>query len=138
MKFNKLIPELCVSDVEKSLNFYTKVLGFKIEYSRPEDKFYFLSYQGSQLMIEQVKEKWFPGKLTHPFGTGVNFQIETRNIKDLLSSLKKHKYPLLVQPRDRHFRKGKILMGFREFLIQDPDGYVLRFLQSSKIYPLLL
>ena len=39
MKFNKLIPELTVTDINKSREFHTKVLGFKIEYERPEDKF---------------------------------------------------------------------------------------------------
>ena len=53
MKFNKLIPELGVSNFEKSLEFYTKILGFKIEYKRNESKFAFLSFQGSQIMIEQ-------------------------------------------------------------------------------------
>lgn len=29
MKFNKLIPKLTVSDIEKSKQFYTDILGFK-------------------------------------------------------------------------------------------------------------
>ncbi len=36
MKFNKLIPELTVSDIEKCKQFYTDILGFKIEYERLE------------------------------------------------------------------------------------------------------
>jgi len=38
MKFNKLIPELSVSGLEKSIRFYTKILGFKMEYKREESK----------------------------------------------------------------------------------------------------
>lgn len=53
---NPLIPELIVSDLQRSLDFYCQVLGFKIEYQRPEDKFAFLSYHGSQLMLEQDVE----------------------------------------------------------------------------------
>ena len=53
MEFNRLIPELSVSNIEKSLHFYTETLGFKVEYSRTEDKFYFLSLEGSQLMIKR-------------------------------------------------------------------------------------
>ncbi|PES21486.1 aldoketomutase, partial [Bacillus anthracis] len=31
-KLNALIPELSVSDIEQSLNFYSEILLFKIEY----------------------------------------------------------------------------------------------------------
>ena len=67
MKFNKLIPELSVPDFEKSLEFYTKVLGFKVEYARDESRFAFLSLAGNQIMIEQINNAWSTGKLEHPF-----------------------------------------------------------------------
>lgn len=51
MKSNPLLPELYVTDFKKSLNFYTEVLGFAIEYTRENPLFAFLSYQGSQIMI---------------------------------------------------------------------------------------
>ena len=34
MKFNCLIPELRVFDLEKSKKFYTEILGFEIAYAR--------------------------------------------------------------------------------------------------------
>ena len=46
MKFNKLIPELSVSNMENSKQFYLK-LGFKIMYERKEDKFVFIEFQGN-------------------------------------------------------------------------------------------
>lgn len=52
MRFNSLIPELTVSDIEKTKEFYINVLSFRIEYERPEDKFVFLSLEGNQLMFE--------------------------------------------------------------------------------------
>ena len=36
MKYNDLIPEMVVSDIEKSKEFYINHLGFKIEYEREE------------------------------------------------------------------------------------------------------
>ena len=36
MNFNKIIPELSVSNLLVSLKFY-KTIGFKIEYERPEN-----------------------------------------------------------------------------------------------------
>jgi len=63
MIFNKLIPELSVTDIQKSLHFYTDIIGFTVEYSRPEEKFYFLSLEGSQIMVEEINNHWWTGKL---------------------------------------------------------------------------
>ena len=130
MKFNKLIPELAVSDIKKSIDFYNKILGFKIEYDRPDDKFVFLSFQGSQIMVQQTNSKWNTGKLEYPFGRGVNFQIEVDDISPLLESLKKHNYPLFIETKDNWYLQNDVLLGNREFLVKDPDGYLLRFAQD--------
>ena len=41
IKFNKILPELSVTNLKESLKFY-KTLGFEIGYERPEDKFAFI------------------------------------------------------------------------------------------------
>ncbi|MDD5750060.1 MAG: VOC family protein [Candidatus Pacebacteria bacterium] len=130
MKFNKLIPELSVSDFEKSLRFYKELLGFRVEYSREESKFAFLSFNGSQIMIEQTKSGWLTGELGYPFGRGVNFQIEVKSIKPLLSLLKANDYPVFIEPQDNWYRQGDRLLGNKEFLVKDPDGYLLRFFEN--------
>jgi len=129
MRFNKLVPELSVSNLKKSLEFYTR-LGFKIEYERKESKFVFLSFQGSQIMLEEVNSHWKTGELEHPFGRGINFQIQVKDIKPLLDALEQVKHPLKVKPKDNWYRQGKSLLGCREFLVMDPDGYLLRFSQD--------
>ena len=53
MRFSKLIPELSVSNIVESLRFYRDIIGFNVEYSRPKEKFYFLSIDSAQLMIEE-------------------------------------------------------------------------------------
>ena len=52
MKFNKLIPELSVTDIEVSKEFYLS-LGFHIVYERIDDKFAFIELDGNQMMIEE-------------------------------------------------------------------------------------
>ena len=51
MKFNALIPELSVSDINVSKHFYIDILGFNLEYERKQDKFVFISYGDAQIMI---------------------------------------------------------------------------------------
>ncbi len=131
MKFNKLIPELIVSDIKKSLEFYTKILGFKIEYQREENKFAFLSLNGAQLMLEEnLNSDWNTGKLEKPFGRGINFQIEVKDVQSLLDSLEKNKYPIKIPLKENWYRQDKVLLGNKEFLVMDPDGYLLRFSQD--------
>ena len=129
MKFNPLIPELSVKNFEKSLQFYTG-LGFKIEYERKGSKFAFLSYEGSQIMIEQINNHWKTGDLEYPFGRGINFQIETSNAEKLLNVLKNNKYTLFKKLKENWYRKNNKLVGNKEFLIQDPNGYLLRFAED--------
>jgi len=37
---------------------------------------------------------------------------------------------LFADPAEHWYRQGQILLGRREFLVMDPDGYLLRFAQS--------
>ena len=128
MKFLPILPELYISDFKNSLHFYVDILGFKLEYQRDNPKFGFLSYQGSQLMIQELA----PGekeaeKIEQPFGRGINFQIETDDIQAIIDSLNKNNCPLKRGIKDSWYRKNNILHGCREILVADPDGYLLRF-----------
>jgi len=136
MKFNNLIPELSVSNFKKSLNFYTKIIGFKTEYKRVEAKFAMISLQGSQIMIEEINNRWSTGKLEPPFGRGINFQIEVDKIQPILNNLKKNNYPIFVETKENWYRQDNQLLGNKEFLIKDPDGYLLRFAEDLGSKPL--
>jgi catechol 2,3-dioxygenase-like lactoylglutathione lyase family enzyme len=130
MEFNCLIPELSVSDFARSLSFYTEILGFQIEYQRPEHSFAFLSHQGSQLMLSQLNHVWETGTAEYPFGRGLNLQMLVDDLEAILSSLRSHCYPLMIEPEEHWYRKDDQFVGLREFLVMDPDGYLLRFSQS--------
>ncbi|WP_309245101.1 VOC family protein [Clostridium estertheticum] len=87
-KPNALIPELSVSDINTSLDFYLNILFFKLEYQRKTDKFALISLNGSQIMIEEINGFWETGILENPFGRGVNFQIAVENIDKLYENIK--------------------------------------------------
>ena len=132
MKFNKLVPELSVQNLDKSLKFYLDI-GFKIEYERKEKRFVYLSFQGSQIMLDEGNKEdspWYTGKLEYPRGRGIHFQFEVKEISPILEALKRHNYPIKEQPKDYWFRKEERLIGMKGFLVQDPDGYLLMFNQD--------
>lgn len=127
-EFNKNIPELSVTDLGNSLKFY-KSIGFKIEYDRPENKFAFISLNGIQFMLQELSdnEKWYIAPLSYPFGNGINFQLEVSNLDEIYMRLKLHNYEIAFDIEENWYRQDDILLGNKEFLVQDPDGYLLRF-----------
>ena len=128
MYFNKNIPELSVTNLENSIKFYTTI-GFKIEYERPENKFVFLSMGEIQFMLQEISEndKWDVAPLTYPFGNGINFQLEVDSIDNIYNNLKNGNYKIAFDVEENWYRKDNKLLGNKEFLVQDPDGYLLRF-----------
>lgn len=128
LNFSKNIPELSVTNLEKSLNFY-KTAGFKIEYDRPENKFAFVSLGEIQFMLQEISdnEKWDVAPLSYPFGNGINFQLEVENLNEIYNNLKNSNYKITFDIEENWYRQNNKLLGNKEFLIQDPDGYLLRF-----------
>ena len=128
LEFNKNIPEFSVTNLEKSLNFY-KLIGFKIEYERPMDKFVFLSMGKIQFMLQEISEKnkWNVAPLEYPFGNGINFQLEVENVEKIYNVLKGSNYKIAFDMEENWYRQNNKLLGNKEFLVQDPDGYLIRF-----------
>ena len=130
---NPLVPEMIVSDLSRSLHFYCEVLGFKIEYQRPEHLFAFLSFHGSQLMLEQddlEESSWRVGLLEQPFGRGMNLSIKCPDADCLIERLQAAGHTLRKPLEERWYRSNEVLFGECNFLVLDPDGYLLRFAED--------
>ena len=130
MKFNKLIPELSVTDINRSKDFYVNILNFEIKYERIENKFVFLELDGNQIMIEEVNNNWNTGKLEYPYGRGINISMEINNKDELYENIINSKYYIFVEINISEYRENEKLIKQKEFLILDPDGYLLRFNQE--------
>mgnify|MGYP005965020905 FL=1 len=128
LEFSKNIPELSVTNLENSLNFY-KIAGFKVEYDRPKNKFAFISLGEIQFMLQEIanNDKWNVAPLSYPFGNGINFQLEVENLDEIYNSFKNSNYKITFDIEENWYRQDNKLLGNKEFLIQDPDGYLLRF-----------
>ena len=131
INWNKNIPELSVTNLGNSLKFY-KTAGFKIEYDRHENKFAFISLGNIQFMLQELSnnDKWNVGELKYPFGNGINFQLEVENVDKIYNNFKNNNYKITFDVEENWYRQDEKLLGNKEFLIQDPDGYLLRFMQD--------
>jgi catechol 2,3-dioxygenase-like lactoylglutathione lyase family enzyme len=125
-----LIPELDVSDLDRSLKFYVDVVGFSVLYDRPEERFAFLDLDGARLMLEEAAgpgRRFRSAPLERPYGRGVNFQIEVANVDALRERVRKAGFDPIIPIEERWYRRGEIELGNRQFVVADPDGYLLRF-----------
>lgn len=128
---NALVPELDVTDIGESLRFWCDLLGFEVAYDRPQARFAYLQREGAQVMLCEINHNWEVGALERPFGRGINFQVAVSTIDPIVSALKAAGWPLYREPYEAWYRLGDQVEGrSREFLVQDPDGYLIRFAQN--------
>lgn len=126
IKFNSLIPELSVSNIDLSRKFYED-LGFKCMYERKENKFCFLKLDNNQLMIEEINNNWNVGELKYPYGRGINISMEVRNIDLIYKKVLNNGIKVFKEMETVKYRVNDEYVEDKQFLIQDPDGYLLRF-----------
>ena len=134
MIFNKMVPELSVSNITTSKAFYIDVLNFKLEYERVEDRFAFISFDDVQFMLDEItSESWNTGNIEFPFGRGINFQFFVNDIENIIFKLSTNNIVLFKEPFISEYRIDNDIQTYKEILVQDPDGYLLRFseLQSK-------
>jgi catechol 2,3-dioxygenase-like lactoylglutathione lyase family enzyme len=137
MHFSPLVPELYVSDLARSLDFYCGLLGFSVLYDRPEERFAYLDREGAQLMLEQPTGRaWVSGPIERPFGRGVNFEIGVSDAARLYGDCLAAEASIFLALEETWYRRGTAEVGNRQFIVSDPDGYLLRFAEDLGERPL--
>lgn len=130
----RLVPELAVASFARSLAFYTETCGFSILYARPEQNFAYLDRDGAQIMIEEHGQdgvrSWLAGPLSHPYGRGLNLQIEVDAVDQIYEACRSADARIFLEMEEKWYRRDDILLGVRQFIVLDPDGYLLRFSES--------
>ena len=107
-------------------------LGFKVVYQRPEDGFAYLDLSGAQVMLEQIDlsaGQWLTAPLAKPFGRGINLQIDVEAVAPIIQKLEQAGFTLYLECKDTWYRAEHLEVGQREFIVQDPDGYLVRLVQ---------
>ncbi|KPF59838.1 VOC family protein [Rhizobium sp. AAP116] len=134
MRENALVPELAVSDWRTSRAFYCELLGFEVAYERPEEGFSFLTLGDAQLMIDQIGiGRTFEvqdAPVARPFGRGLNIQILVPQVTPVLKRLATAGVSLYLPLEEKWYRRGDREVGNRQFVVPDPDGYLLRLYED--------
>ena len=90
-------------------------------------------------MIDQINKgrTWETAEFKYPLGRGVNLQIEVESITPLLDNLRKSNIALFAEPEEKWYSREHTALGQKQFLVQDPDGYLLRFFESIGTKPIV-
>lgn len=130
---SRLVPELDVTDLSASLRFYVELGGFEVRYERPEERFVYLARGGAELMLQEAEgpgRRFRSAPLERPFGRGLNLQIEVRDVASLAERLAAAGFEVVLPLEERWYRVGKKRVGQRQFVVADPDGYLIRYAQG--------
>jgi len=128
-----IVPELDVADLARSVSFYVDVLGFSVRIERPEELFAYLTRGPVHLMLEQADgpgRRFRTAPLEYPFGRGMNLQIEVPDVDHLHAQALRAGATIYIPLEERWYRQGDVEAGLRQFVVIDPDGYLLRFFSS--------
>lgn len=129
----QLVPELDVSNLDRSLFVYINVLGFSCHVSRPEERFAYLIPEEVHLMLEEAAgpgRRFHTATLEYPFGRGMNLQIEVVDVDALYASVQQAGLNVVIPIEERWYRQNETEAGNRQFVMADPDGYLLRFFHN--------
>ena len=86
-------------------------------------------------MLCEHNGRWETGSLETPLGRGINLQMSVPEVGPILAALATAGWPLYEGVTDAWYRVGAVESGEREFLVQDPDGYLLRFAENIGTRP---
>lgn len=128
-QFESFSPNLIAADVNKTVEYYTKTLGFNLIASVPETGTYhwaMLMRDGITMMFQSLPslQEDLPQLKISSTGSLVTFYIKVKGLDSLFESLK-GKADIAVDMRTTFY-------GAREFAIKDLDGYFLMFAEDVK------
>lgn len=120
----QLTPNLMVDDVNETVSFYEKILGFKLVMSVPETGVFnwAMVQHGGVILMFQSKESLieeYPALKTQAMGGALTLYIKVVDVAGLHNKIK-DKVNIVLNLH-------KTFYGVEEFAIQDINGFILTF-----------
>jgi len=128
-KLESLTPNVMVTNVNATLDYYTNTLGFKLIDTNPESGQYEWGYVmldkvGLMFQEEASLKTEYPELEPLTMGAALTFYIRVKNISELHDRIKDK--AKVVKPMNTTF------YGTHEFAIQDINGFILTFSETPQ------
>jgi catechol 2,3-dioxygenase-like lactoylglutathione lyase family enzyme len=116
---------LNVRDVQRSLAFYSKILGMELEWMPDDDNAYLTSAGQDNLALHRLPPGSEPGKVqtVHHIGFVVK---RPENVDQWAERLRSHGIALAQEPKTHRD-------GARSFYFHDPDGLLIQLIYHPPI-----
>ena len=119
-KIKKMSPQLLVTDLEHSIEFYTKKLGFDLEF-RYEDFYAGIIKDSCSIHLKSGKPA-IEERKSKKENDGLDIVFSVEDVENLYEEFVNKSVEIIQPLCDRPYG--------REFYIADPDGYILAFLEE--------
>ena len=115
---------LNVRNVRRSLEFYSSILGMKLEWM-PDEQNAYLTSGGDNLALHQLPEGNAPGpiQMVHHIGFVVR---RPEDVDDWANRMRSHGISLAAEPKTHRD-------GARSFYFHDPDGLLIQLIYHPPI-----
>ena len=138
LKISKLAPVFAVKNVQKSVEFYSKHLGFQLAFAVPNHdaveeifengkEYRYAMLKSGELEIAFQRLDTFQNDIqfakNQPIGASVSFYMDVDNIEDLYNRLKSENLEITELKTTWY--------GVLEFYLKDLNGYILGFAQPA-------
>jgi predicted enzyme related to lactoylglutathione lyase len=119
-RIKKMSPQLLVTDIEHSIEFYTKKLGFDLEF-RYEDFYAGIIKDSCSIHLKSGKPLIRERKAKKE-NDDLDIVFSVEDVEDLYQEFVNRSVEIIQPLCNRPYG--------REFYIADPDGYILAFLEE--------
>ena len=119
-RIKKMSPQLLVTDIEHSIEFYTEKLGFVVEFRY--DDFYAGIIKDSHSIHLKSGKPSIEGRKSKRENDDLDIVFSVDAVEDLYEEFVNKSVEIIQPLCDRPYGK--------EFYIADPDGYILAFLEE--------
>jgi catechol 2,3-dioxygenase-like lactoylglutathione lyase family enzyme len=131
--YSHLVPELMVLDMSASRSFWIDLLGFELVFRRKAHDY--LRMGEVEVMITQATRHWSTGSFEPPLGRGLNLKFFVDDPQAMRDHLVAAGWPIFEDMSEEWPVQDGLARGYRQFLVQDPDGYLLRFAKKLGAHP---
>jgi len=141
IQFKKLTPDLMVSDVAETVQFYTGKLGFQIAMLVPENekvietklvlgkKYVYAMVSRGEVFVMFMRQDVYgedvPALKGARIGASATFYCDVDNVSDLRDVFKASGVDIMKDLATTWY-------GMKEFYIRDCNGYILGFAEQAK------